>query len=123
MAEVRPFPGIRYRLERPDAATAVIAPPYDVISPAQQEALYERSEANIIRLELPKDQPGDDAANNRYTRAADLYRSWLGSGTLAQDAPSLYVYGQRYEVEGGKQERLGLMGAIKVEPYEAGVVL
>jgi uncharacterized protein (DUF1015 family) len=123
MAEVRPFPGIRYRLERPDAATAVIAPPYDVISPAQQEALYERSEANIIRLELPKDQPGDDAANNRYTRAAALYRSWLASGILAPDAPSLYVYGQRYEVEGGKQERLGLMGAIKVEPYEAGVVL
>lgn len=124
MAEVRPFQGIRYRLERPEQATEVIAPPYDVISPAQQQALYERHPHNIIRLELPQDEPGDDDARNRYTRAADLYRQWREQGALLQDdEPCLYVYGQRYEVEGGTQERLGLLGALKVEPYEAGVVL
>lgn len=124
MAEVRPFRGIRYRLQQPEAATEVIAPPYDVISPAQQQALYERSEANIIRLELPQDQPGDDEANNRYTRAAALYRQWRESGILEQDEqPCLYVYGQRYDTEQGKQERLGVLVGLKVEPYEAGVVL
>src|SRR5688572_8952773 len=123
MAEVRPFQGVRYRLGRPEAATEVIAPPYDVISAAQQQALYDRAPHNIIRLELPREQPGDDEAVNRYTRAAELYEEWRRSGVLQQDeAPCLYVYGQRYEVDGGKQERLGLMGALKVEPYEAGVV-
>jgi len=124
MAEVRPFQGVRYRLERPEQAEAVIAPPYDVISPAGADQLHERDPRNVIRLELPRDQPGDSDAENRYTRAAAQYRQWVESGVLARDEqPCLYVYGQRYTVEGGQQERLGLLGALKVEPYEAGVVL
>jgi uncharacterized protein (DUF1015 family) len=124
MAQVSPFHGVRYRLERPEAAADVIAPPYDVISPAQQEALHRRSPHNVVRLELPRDEDADDAQENRYTRAAALFRQWLASGVLARDEePCLYVYGQRYEADGGAQERLGLMAALKVEPYEAGVVL
>ncbi|HEU4754360.1 MAG TPA: DUF1015 family protein, partial [Armatimonadota bacterium] len=69
MAEVRPFRGVRYRLSEPARAAEVVAPPYDVISPAEQEALLQRDPHNVIRLELPKDQPGDDDRENRYTRA------------------------------------------------------
>jgi uncharacterized protein (DUF1015 family) len=124
MAEVRPFRGLRYRLDRPEAAADVIAPPYDVISPAEQEALHARHPHNVVRLELPRDLPGDDAEENRYTRAAGLFRDWLSSGALLREPqPALYVYGQRYEGEGGKQERLGLLAALKIEPYEAGVIL
>ncbi len=124
MAEVRPFPGIRYRLDRPEAAADVICPPYDVISPAQQAALRDRHPQNVVRLELPEDFDSDTTDDNRYTRAAGLFRRWLAEGVLQPDgAPCLYVYGQRYQVEGGAQERLGLVAALKVEPYEAGVVL
>lgn len=124
MAEVKGFAGIRYRLDRPEAAEAVIAPPYDVVSPADREGLLQRSPHNVIRLELPEDRAGDDDRENRYTRAAALYREWLASGVLQQEgAPCLYVYGQRYEVSGREQERLGLLAALKIEPYEAGVVL
>ena len=42
MAVVTPFHALRYDPARVDLE-AVIAPPYDVISPAQQAALYERS--------------------------------------------------------------------------------
>jgi uncharacterized protein (DUF1015 family) len=124
MAEVKPFRGVRYTLERPEQAADVICPPYDVISPAMQAQLLARSESNVVRLELPIDEPSDDGANNRYTRAAALYRQWQQSGVLAKDdSPSIYLYGQRYFVDGKPQERLGLLGALKVEPYEAGVVL
>ena len=124
MAEVRPFSGVRYRLERPDEATTVIAPPYDVIGPADAAALRERSPHNVIRLELPETQPTDSDTDNRYTRAAALFQEWQRSGVLEQDEnPRLYVYGQRYNVDGRTQERLGLLGALRVEPYEAGVVL
>ncbi len=124
MAEVKGFAGVRYRLDRPEAAEAVIAPPYDVVSPEDREGLLQRSEHNVIRLELPVDQSGDNEQENRYTRAAALYREWLASGVLQQDGePCLYVYGQRYEVSGREQERLGLLAALKIEPYEAGVVL
>ena len=40
-----------------------------------------------------------------------------------QDGSLYGVYGQRYEVSGREQERLGLLAALKIEPYEAGVVL
>lgn len=124
MAEVRAFRGVRYRLDRPEEADAVIAPPYDVISPADQQALHARDPRNVIHLELPRDRPGDGAEENRYTRAARLYREWLAAGTLQRDeAPCLYVYGQRYDTPGGPQERLGLLAALKAEPYESGVVL
>ena len=124
MAEVKPFRGVRYTLDRAEQAADVICPPYDVISPAMQTQLLARSENNVVRLELPVDEASDDASNNRYTRAAALYRQWQRSGVLAKDGqPSLYLYGQRYLVDGKPQERLGLLGALKVEPYEAGVVL
>ncbi|MFN3653516.1 MAG: DUF1015 domain-containing protein [Armatimonadota bacterium] len=124
MAEVRGFPGIRFQLERPEQAGEVIAPPYDVISPAQHEALLEQHPHNVVRLELPKSSEGDTEQENRYTRAARLFREWREQGVLAQDPePSLYVYGQRYDTPEGPRERLGLMVALKVEPFESGVVL
>lgn len=124
MAEVRGFNGIRYRLARPEEAAEVIAPPYDVIGPAEQAALEARDARNVIRLELPRDAEGDSETHNRYTRAAELFRQWVEAGVLARDeAPSLYLYGQRYQTAEGPRERLGLLGALKVEPFEAGVVL
>lgn len=140
MAEVRPFEGIRYRLASPEDAGAVIAPPYDVVSPSDERALHERHPNNVIRLELPREEPGDGTDSNRYTRAAVRFREWLRTGVLARDGPCLYVYGQRYQVSpaaqaagpntgtpeqpnAGTQERLGVLGALRVEPYESGVVL
>jgi uncharacterized protein (DUF1015 family) len=124
MAEVQAFRGVRYRLDRPEAAAERISPPYDVISPAERDALEQKHPENVIRLELPKDQPGDDERTNRYTRAADVYRAWLESGVLRRDeAPCLYLYGQRYDTPSGPMERMGLFAALKAEPYEAKVVL
>src|SRR4051794_25527411 len=101
MAEVQAFRGIRYRLQRPEDAAALIAPPYDVISPAEREALEARDPRNVIRLELPRDEPGDSGEVNRYTRGAAQYRQWLEEGVLAREGqPALYVYGQRYQVRG-----------------------
>src|SRR5205807_6488339 len=48
-----------------------------------------------------------------------------GSGVLTRETePALYVYGQRYQAPDGlPRERLGLLGALRVEPFESGVVL
>ena len=50
MAAVSPFAGLRYDPARVGAMAAVVAPPYDVISPAEQDALYARSPFNAVRL-------------------------------------------------------------------------
>ena len=120
MADVRALPGIRYTSR--DLA-ALVTPPYDVISPEAQARYYERHPENIIRLELGRDQPGDDALDNRYTRAAVTFSDWRLRGILAQDAPSLYLYEQRFTVEGQERIRLSLLARVRLEPWDAGVIL
>lgn len=121
MADVRPVPGIRYAPEIDLAA--VVTPPYDVISPEAQARYYERAPESIIRLELGRDEPGDDELANRYTRAATTFASWRLQGILRQDAPALYLYEQRFHALGGERRRLSLLARVRVEPWEAGVVL
>src|SRR5436305_154649 len=106
MAEVRPLPGIRYA--ETERLAALVTPPYDVISPEAQERYYARDPHNIIRLELGRDEPGDDDLNNRYTRAAMLFATWRLEGVMRQDAASLYLYEQTFTVADAERRRLGL---------------
>lgn len=84
MADVRPLPGIRYAAEAELAA--LVTPPYDVISPEAQARYYDRHPHNFIRLELGRDEPQDDALNNKYTRAAMTFAEWRLQGTMHQDS-------------------------------------
>ncbi|MFO0966513.1 MAG: DUF1015 domain-containing protein [Gemmataceae bacterium] len=121
MAEIQAFRGFRYDLGRVGALGDVIAPPYDVIDPALQQALYDRSPHNVIRLILNRETPQDSDADNRYTRAAKSLRQWLSDGILAQDsARSLYVYHQDFEVEGRRYTRKGFMARVRLEPFGQG---
>src|SRR5476649_2115337 len=110
MAEVQPFRGFRYDLARVGNLSDVIAPPYDVIDPALQQSLYDRSPHNVVRLILNKETPADTAHDNRYSRAAQALRDWTNDGVLAQDsARSLYAYEQEFEIEGQRYIRKGFM--------------
>src|SRR5436853_5197856 len=101
MADIRAFRGYRYELGRVGSLGNVIAPPYDVIDASLQQALYDRSPYNVIRLILNKETPTDNENDNRYTRAGQALRDWTREGILAQDsARSIYVYHQQFEVEG-----------------------
>jgi len=121
MAEVQPFRGFRYDLARVGTLSDVIAPPYDVIDPALQQALYDRSPYNVVRLILNKETPADTPNDNRYTRAAQSLRDWTRDSVLAQDsARSLYVYQQDFEVEGKRYTRKGFMARVRLEKFGAG---
>ena len=123
MADVRAFRAFRYDLGRVGALANVVAPPYDVIDPALQEHLYERSPYNVIRLELNKETPEDNEHNNRYTRAARFLRDWQMENVLKQDsARALYVYHQEFEVEGRRYTRKGFLGRIRLEPFGQGKI-
>jgi uncharacterized protein (DUF1015 family) len=121
MADVRPFPAIRYATD--EDLAAVVTPPYDVISPTAQARYYERSPHNIIRLELGREESGDDELNNVYTRAAAIFAEWRLHGVLRQDAPALYLYAQRFAIEGREYQRTTLLARVRLEPWEASVIL
>jgi uncharacterized protein (DUF1015 family) len=121
MADVRAFRAFRYDLGRVGAFREVVAPPYDVIDPTLQEALYARSPHNVIRLILNKERPDDDERENRYSRAARHLREWLHEGILTQDsARSLYVYHQHFEIEGRRHTRRGFLARVRLEPLGKG---
>src|SRR5947208_161450 len=118
MPDVSPFPGVRYDVARVGPLSDVIAPPYDVIDPALQDRLYERSPYNVIRLILGRETPADSERDNRYTRSAQALREWVQEGILMQDsARALYVYHQEYEVEGRRFTRKGVMARVRLEPF------
>ena len=53
MAEVRAFRGIRFAAASQERDLGdYVSPPFDMITPAVERELLERSEHNIVRLEL-----------------------------------------------------------------------
>src|SRR5262249_48284711 len=98
-------------------------PPYDVIDPTLQQALYDKSPYNVIRLILNKESPADSESDNRYTRSAAVLRQWLADDVLIQDsARSLYVYHQDFEVTGRRYTRKGVLARVRLEPFSNGQI-
>lgn len=118
MADIQPFPGIRYRVADADL-TKVLAPPYDIIPPAYQDELYRRDPRNIVRVVLNR-TPGDGA----YEDAKATFASLQKDGVLAPDAePAFYVLEQRFTVEGRALSRTGILVRFRAEEAEKGNIL
>ena len=120
MPQIRPFRALRYA---DDVAVAdVVSPPYDVISPAAARALAARHPRNIVRLDLPAEEPGDEP-DDRYRRAARTLAAWRSDGTLRKDPrPAVYVYEQAYEVPGSGEPRVqrGFFARLRLESFGPG---
>lgn len=123
MAEIHPFRGIRYNEQLISDLGDVICPPYDVITPEEQKAYYERSEYNVIRLEYAMELPGDASGNDKHTRTAATFAQWLREGILRRDnAPAFYIYEQHFTYKGARRKRLGFIGCVRLEPWESNVI-
>lgn len=122
MAEILPFRGVLYDPARVGDVTSVVAPPYDVIGPAEQAALYARHPGNIIRLELGQEHPGDSPQENRYTRARHFLQDWLRDGLLRRDdTPAIYLYAVEYRLRGGQTRTMrGFLSLVKLEEFGTG---
>jgi len=125
MAEIRPFHALRYDVAQ-TALSEVLTQPYDKISPAMQQAYYERHPFNLIRFELGKKEPADNDSSNAYTRAKQFLSEALAKGAILRDAkPAIYAYSQSFEnpVKAGERiERRGFIALGKLHEYEEGVV-
>ncbi len=116
MAEIIPFCGLKYNKKKIKNISKVFAPPYDVISAKEQNELYKQHPYNVIRLILGKQSKNDDRRNNRYTRAANLFKKWIKTGILVKDTnPSIYIYTQDYTFEGITKKRIGFLARMKFE--------
>jgi uncharacterized protein (DUF1015 family) len=124
--EIRPFRALRFDATTIADQALVVAPPYDVIDDIQRQRLLARHPANVVRLDLPGEERGDEA-DDRYRRAARTLATWRSDGTLHKDPhPSIYVYEQAYRVPGSNVWRTqrGFFARLRLEPFgpEAGVL-
>jgi len=98
MADIIPFRGTYYNPANIKDLSKVVAPPYDVISPEEQDMLYGSDPYNIVRILLGKDYPGDNDKENKYTRACRFLEDWQKKNILKKnEKESIYVYSQHVE--------------------------
>jgi uncharacterized protein (DUF1015 family) len=126
MARIYPFRALRYNpsLVRTED---VVTQPYDKITPAMQQAYYQRSLYNLVRiiLGLPElfDEPG---TNDVYTRAAEEFAKWRRSGVLTQENdPCMFAYSQRFTLpgeDGEVHERRAFIALGELYDYNSHVV-
>ncbi|MHC4616542.1 MAG: DUF1015 domain-containing protein [Planctomycetota bacterium] len=118
MMEVKPFKAYRYDVGVVGDVGNCVAPPYDIISPAQQEQLYQKSEYNIVRIVKGKKTPSDNGSDNQYTRAADCLRNWMENGVLKQDADeTIYAYVQDFHLAGKDLQRFTFIALARLEEF------
>ena len=125
MASIYPFRAWRYNLSTvrlDDVATQ----PYDKISPAMQQAYYQRSPSNLVRIILGLPELFDaERGESVYTRAARDFNAWKEQGILVQEKdPCIFSYSQRFRVPGSDEvkERRGFIALGKLYDYSEQVV-
>ncbi len=125
MATIRPFRGLRFS-QTAGIIDDLVAPPYDVLSKDERDALAAKNPHNIVHLTLPENKEDDRNQYVKYARSASTLAEWTRDGSLdLEQAPAFYRYTQTFKVYGVEKPlvRTSMIALIKVEPYEKGVVL
>ena len=111
MPRFYPFRGWRYNPEQVTDISQVIAPPYDVISPEEQEQLYVQSPYNFVRLIL-----NQALGEQRYQEAARILREWSDQQVVVREPEGVfYLVDQSYLLNGEQVTRTGVVGALELE--------
>jgi len=112
MAKISPFRAVVYNQDVVKNLSEVVCPPYDVISPAQQDKFRKLNNNNLIHILLSKAAEGDD----KYRKAANIFNEWQKNQVLIRETqPAIYFYEQQYRIRGEKKTRVGFIARLKLE--------
>ncbi|MBI1995280.1 MAG: DUF1015 domain-containing protein [Deltaproteobacteria bacterium] len=117
MVRIAPFRGVFYNQKKNRNLAKVIAPPYDVISPEEQERLYKKSPYNFVRLDLSQEP-------DSYNAVAQLLQEWRTQGVLERDEiPAIYFLVHRFTLKGGAQKvRQGFFALTQLRDFSDGAI-
>jgi len=120
MADVQPLRALHYDPAVAGRLADVVSPPYDVIDESQRAELLARSPYNVVAVDLPRSDDGED----RYASAGERFERWQREGALVRDGePALWVHTQDYTgPDGVARTRRGFFCRVRIEPYGAGRV-
>lgn len=115
MSLIRPFPALR---PTPENASAVLAPPYDVLSSAEARLRAADRPWSFLHISKPEiDLPTDISpyADIVYQTGAKNLKTMIAEGILRRDpAPCYYLYRLRM----GEHVQTGLVALASVQAYE-----
>jgi uncharacterized protein (DUF1015 family) len=129
MARIYPFRALRYNPSRVRLED-VVTQPYDKITPSMQQAYYQRSPYNLVRviLGLPELFDGAAGSSDVYRRAARDFTDWRAEGVVTREKdPCIYAYSQRFTLPGADfgrtvTERRGFIALGEISDYSQRVV-
>jgi uncharacterized protein (DUF1015 family) len=76
-----------------------------------------------VRIDFGKEEPADNEARNKYTRAREYLDAWMKEGVLIRsDKPSFYAYEMTFSANGVRKRLLGFLGLVKLEELGKGSV-
>lgn len=119
MKLIRPFNALR---PRPELASQVAAPPYDVLNREEAFAMAAGKPLSFLRINKPEIDvdPAMDVHDHRvYERGAENLQRFIAEGILRRDARDcFYVYKQVM----GSHAQIGLVAAASVAAYEQNLI-
>lgn len=119
MAIVRPFRGLR---PKPELASRVACPPYDVLSADEARQMARREPYSFLRVNKPElefEESADPYSAEVYRRGKENLTRLISDGIMKRDdTDCLYLY--RLTMNG--QSQTGLVALTSVAEYLSGVI-
>lgn len=108
MATVYPFHAMQY-LSGSGDASALIAPPYDVLDGQGKARLLAKNAANIVGIDLPHTPAKELGPAAAYEGAAKALSELLARGVLSKrGTPAMFAYRQSFMADGKLIQRCGM---------------
>ena len=126
LALVLPFCGYRYNTDIYSDLNDVTAPPYDIIPKEEQQALFDKNEHNIIRIDYGPEYSTDTDADNKYTRAGKDLKKWIADNVLVkEDKPAFYIYEQIFSLGSSNSSNSlkGILSKVQLQEFSENVIL
>ncbi|MDP2922825.1 MAG: DUF1015 domain-containing protein [Candidatus Omnitrophota bacterium] len=105
---LKPLSATHYNQSIIKDLSLVTCPPYDVINKKQEFALKHKSPYNFCNVLLTD--------NGNYKELGKRFRQWISENILIDDAKeSLYLYEQKFKMDGKKYSRFGILTLLKMD--------
>lgn len=121
MANIKPFRGYRYNIEKVGDISTVIAPTKYNIGDEEKSRLYDMSEYNAVRIFDGVENETDTETSNKYTRAAAYLQDWIENDVIVRDEEdAIYLYEETVELHGNRYQNMTFVALLELEELGSG---
>ena len=123
MANIKPFKGYRYNMEKVSQMSDVVCPSLYKLTDKRRSELYEMSEYNAVRLFSGEESESDNEIANKFTRASECLNKWIENEILIrEDKEAIYLYEQTVNVFGTTYSNRNFITLVEIEELNTGSI-